>query len=177
MKPSEAQSQQTFRALMWAFSHPGRPYTLTRSGLGAFEAISTALLDLETSYYTSHPLLKRVLAHSGARFQSIAAAQYQFYPDLSIEMLSELGAVPVGSHADPDTGATLIIGCTIGSGRRLWLKGPGIAGSAIVDVDGLPRAFWDLRASACRYPLGWDIYLVARDEVVGLPRSTTIEVL
>lgn len=177
MLPAERQSQQTFRSLMWALSHPGRPYTLARSGLGAFEAISATLLDLETSYYTNHPLLKHTLTHSGARFLPVDLAQYQFYPELSADSLAQLSSAPVGTYADPDTGATLVVGCSLGTGRRLWLKGPGIAGSTILDIGGLPPTFWELRAAACRFPLGWDIYLVGRDEVVGLPRSTYVEVL
>ncbi|WP_145720206.1 phosphonate C-P lyase system protein PhnH [Mesorhizobium tianshanense] len=34
-----------------------------------------------------------------------------------------------------------------------------------------------MRARAIRYRLGWDLYLVDGDRVVGIPRSTKIEVL
>jgi len=40
----------------------------------------------------------------------------------------------------------------------------------------IPDPFWALRAQICRYPLGWDVLLVAGDRVVGLPRTTQIEV-
>ncbi|WP_368518087.1 phosphonate C-P lyase system protein PhnH [Rhizobium sp.] len=34
-----------------------------------------------------------------------------------------------------------------------------------------------MRAKAIRYPLGWDLYLVDGRRLLGIPRSTTIEVL
>jgi len=35
---------------------------------------------------------------------------------------------------------------------------------------------WTLREQICRFPLGWDTLLVAADRVLGLPRTTQIEV-
>jgi alpha-D-ribose 1-methylphosphonate 5-triphosphate synthase subunit PhnH len=135
------------------------------------------LLDLETSYYTNHAALARMLAQSGARPQAPHLAHYQFYPELTDAALRELSTAPIGTYADPDTSTTLVLGCAVGVGQRLRLSGPGIAAPSLLALSGLPPALWDLRAAACRYPLGWDIFFVAGDQLVGLPRSTHVEVL
>ena len=101
---------------------------------------------------------------------------YQFYPQLSAASLSPLGDAPAGTYSYPDESATLVIGCAIGVGRPLRLSGPGIATVSDVWLDGVPEAFWPLRERICRFPLGWDVLLVAEDRVMALPRTTKIEV-
>jgi alpha-D-ribose 1-methylphosphonate 5-triphosphate synthase subunit PhnH len=162
---------------MEALSYPGRPCSITSSGLAAFAAVGAALLDLETSFYTNHPELAITLARSSARPCSPGQAQYQFYPELTIEALSGLAAAPVGTHADPDRSATLVIGCALGAGPRLRLSGPGLDAPSTLAVSGPFVALWELRAHACTFPLGWDIFLIASNQLIGLPRSTTVEVL
>jgi alpha-D-ribose 1-methylphosphonate 5-triphosphate synthase subunit PhnH len=173
----EARTQQTFRALMWALSYPGRPQALPFAGRAALLAIADTLLDLETSYYCADPELGTALARSEARPLAVAHAAYQFYPLLLEHMLSLLATAPVGSHAYPDEGATLIIGCELGAGQMLRLSGPGIPGATQLRVAGVPPQFWALREQACAYPLGWDLLLLAGDQLVGLPRSSRVEVL
>lgn len=175
LSDSEARSHQTFRALMGALSQPGQLGRLPAGGLAAFGAIADALLDLETSYHATDPQLLPLLARTGARALPPGAALYQFYSRLGPD-LGALAEAPAGSYADPDQSATLVIGCMFGAGRALRLRGPGIASVADLWVDGIPDAFWELRERACRYPLGWDIVLVAGDQLAGLPRTTRIEV-
>jgi alpha-D-ribose 1-methylphosphonate 5-triphosphate synthase subunit PhnH len=175
--PGEARAHETFTALMWALSYPGQPQALPATGRDALLAIAAALIDLETSYYSADPELGALLARSGARSLDERQAAYQFYPTLGEHTLSLLGAAPVGSHAYPDEGATLIVGCSLDVGPTLRLSGPGIATTLQIQIDGLPRGFWALREQACRYPLGWDMFLVAGAQVVGLPRTTRVEVL
>jgi alpha-D-ribose 1-methylphosphonate 5-triphosphate synthase subunit PhnH len=64
-----------------------------------------------------------------------------------------------------------------GTGQRLRLTGPGIETFAEVALDGIAPAFWAMRAALCRYPAGFDLFLICGAQVIGLPRSTTIEVL
>ncbi|MEZ4634962.1 MAG: phosphonate C-P lyase system protein PhnH [Caldilineaceae bacterium] len=80
-----------------------------------------------------------------------------------------------GRHALPRHAATLVLGCTLGQGPEFRLKGPGITSSTLIRVDDLPDKFWDLRARSRRYPLGWDVFLVGGGEVIGIPRTTTVE--
>ncbi|NJM09163.1 phosphonate C-P lyase system protein PhnH [Candidatus Gracilibacteria bacterium] len=171
----EADAHSVFTALMWALGHPGCEQRLPTGGLRAFEAIGAALIDLETSFYTPDGALAHALARTGARLAPIDAAHYQFYPELTVHDLDPLHAAPVGSYAYPDESASLLIGCRLGSGLNLTLRGPGIQGSSTLRIAGLPEGFWPLRKNAIRYPLGWDMWLIDGDRIVGLPRTTVIE--
>lgn len=175
MSAIESRNHHTFMALMWALAHPGRVHILPDPGLRAFADIAAALVDLETSYYTPHAELDRLIAPLGARMRPPATALYQFYPELRAEDLPALAEAPIGAYAYPDESATLVIGCSLQSGVGLRLSGPGIDGSISLMAGGMPPGFWALRERTIRYPLGWDVFLVANDWVVGLPRTTQVE--
>lgn len=172
----EAQHQQIFQALLQALSYPGRPQTLPTVG-DSFAAIGATLIDLETSFYTPDPALAAALAPSGARQVGPDRAAYQFFPLLRESDLEQLTAAPIGSYTYPDEGATLVIGCQFGGNTLLRLSGPGVPGVQELRIGGVPEAFWELRRAQIRYPLGWDVFLVAEQAVVGVPRSAVVEVL
>lgn len=176
MPLADQHAQRTFRALVSALSHPGTVVPVPPGDYGALGAVAQALLDLETSYCASDPELARWLSMTGARAAAVERAAYLFYPRLDGADLAELARAPVGSYMFPDTGATLVLGCTLGSGAQLTLRGPGIAATTTLQVADLPSGFWQLRADAIRYPLGWDVVLCAADTIVGLPRTTQIVV-
>ena len=175
MQALEARANTTFRALLWALSHPGSIQKLSTDE-GDMLAIAEALLDLETSYYSPDPELHSQLFQTGARPRSAAEAVYQFYRSLGNADLETLQHAPIGSYGYPDAAATLIIGCRLGAGRPLVLRGPGINGETELRVDQVPSGLWQMRAEAGRYPLGWDMFLCDGNHVVGLPRTTTLEV-
>ena len=172
----EARTQQVFSALLSALSYPGREQRLPQGGQKGFLAIAETLIDLETSYYTPDTQLDLQLARLGAHAQPPALARYQFYPYLDPTILEELQTASVGSYSSPDEAATLVVGCAFTAGTWLELAGPGIQLKTSVLVDGIPAEFWTLRAEKCRYPLGWDIFLVSGNRVIGLPRTTRLEV-
>lgn len=176
IQPAELQAQRAFRALLAALSYPGRPQALPAGGRAAFAAIGAALLDLETSFCSPDGALAEELAFSGARPAPPAEARYQFYPTLRERALEAVGTAPIGTYSYPDESATLVLGCALGNGRRLTLRGPGIRGAIAIAVGALPDGFWELRGRTIRYPLGWDLFLVSDDQVVGLPRTTLVEV-
>lgn len=176
MTTREARAQLTFRALAAALAYPGRRQTLPASGTEAHAAIAESLVDLESSYFTNDRRLDALVGPLGGRRLSVGEAQHQFFPNLSADELIELREAPVGTYLYPDRSATLVIGCQFKIGVLLRLSGPGVNGAIELDVAGIPDDFWLIRASACAYPLGWDIFLVAGDEVVGLPRTTRVEV-
>lgn len=176
MPLADQHAQRTFRALVTALSYPGTLVPVPPGDYGALGAVAQVLLDLETSYCAPDPELARWLNTTGARAAAVERAAYQFYPQLAAADLAELAQAPVGSYMFPDTGATLVLGCTLGSGAQLALRGPGIADMTTLHVADLPAGFWQLRADAIRYPLGWDVILCAADTIVGLPRTTQIVV-
>jgi len=173
--PTEARTRETFLALMWAFSYPGRVQTLPAAD--PFALIAEALLDLETSYYTPDAALAVRLLPTGARSEPLERAEYIFVPLLANADLESLRNASSGTMAYPDQAATLIIGCVLNTnlGARLHLSGPGIKDAMQISVDALPVAFWELRERTRRYPLGWDIFLVSGSNIIGIPRSTHIE--
>jgi alpha-D-ribose 1-methylphosphonate 5-triphosphate synthase subunit PhnH len=175
MNTEETLVRETFIALMRALNHPGQMQSLPESGLAAFAAIADALVDQETSYYTPDSVLEPYLARTGARGRAPQSAMYHFYPMLIASDFDAIKAAPIGSQAYPDESATLVIGCTFGCGVHLRLHGPGISGGADLLVDDAPAQFWALRQQIIRYPRGWDVFLVAGDQVVGIPRTTIVQ--
>jgi alpha-D-ribose 1-methylphosphonate 5-triphosphate synthase subunit PhnH len=172
--PEEAHTRQTFLALMWAFSYPGRVHDLPIGD--AFTAIADTLLDLETSYYTPNGDLALALSRTGARALPPDRAAYHFYPTLDYAMLPTVKSASIGTLMYPDQSATLIIGCRLGVGQTFLLEGPGIPKGTqqAIQVEGIPAEFWQLRSAANRYPRGWDIYLVSDAQIIGLPRTTQL---
>jgi alpha-D-ribose 1-methylphosphonate 5-triphosphate synthase subunit PhnH len=82
-----------------------------------------------------------------------------------------------GSDLHPEEGATLVLAATLGEGQALRLTGPGVDGLVDVKIGGLPDGFWDMRRDVMRYPMGFEIFLIDGARVLGLPRSTAVEVL
>jgi alpha-D-ribose 1-methylphosphonate 5-triphosphate synthase subunit PhnH len=167
----EALARETFLALMWSLSYPGRVYTIPDAN--PFMAIAHTLLDLETTFFTLDVDLAGQLAATGARGLPVDEAAYHFYPVLND--LDTVRQASVGTMLFPDRAATLVIGCRLESGQSLRLSGPGVDGQRAVQVGGLPAAFWSLRQKVNQYPLGWDIYLIDGQRVIGLPRTTMVE--
>jgi alpha-D-ribose 1-methylphosphonate 5-triphosphate synthase subunit PhnH len=174
--PAEARSRESFLALMWALSYPGRRQNLP-AATNSLALIGETLLDLEVSFYTPDAALKPLLAQFGAKALTAETAGYHFYPVMDDSALVDLRAASVGTLLYPDTGATLMIACQFNQGVRMVWQGPGIPGQQAVQIGGVPEAFWHLRESACRFPLGWDIYFVDGQQVIGLPRSVRVEMV
>lgn len=170
--PFEARTNAAFDALLWALSRPGMMRRLPEAGEGA---IIDALLDRECRVYSADPLLVPQILRSGAEIAEIDAADHAFLgaPD-SAEVLRTLA---LGSDLYPDDGATVVIRARLGQGAPLRLTGPGVDGVLRLQVGGLPDGFWEIRAQIARYPMGFDLFLLDGDRLIGVPRSTTVEVL
>ncbi|WP_341663705.1 phosphonate C-P lyase system protein PhnH [Vibrio sp.] len=86
----------------------------------------------------------------------------------------------LGSLANPEDSATLIICVSkIGEGdQALQLTGPGVNGSAKVQICGLSESWLERRSEWCSsFPIGVDILLCDRDSFIALPRTTRVEVI
>lgn len=170
----EARTNATFEALMWALSRPGTVQDLPSPDVAG---IAEALLDRECRVFCDNVLLAGKIASFGAALVPVALADHCF---MSLEDASgreQLAHVLVGSDLYPDAGATLFAAARFGTGAKLRLTGPGIETSVEISVEGVAAEFWSLRAAQCRYPAGFDLFLVCGAQVIGLPRSTQIEVL
>lgn len=169
---TEQRANAAFDAVLWALSRPG----LTRILPAPSEAaIIEALLDRECQVHTADVTLMPALMQTGAHIVDLPQADHVFLGDMP-----DIAAVPqlrIGSDLYPDDGATVIVRAQFGQGQALRLTGPGVNGHVDVRIAGLPAALWDARARAMRYPMGFDILLIDGAQVMGLPRSTKIEVL
>lgn len=184
--PAETLARDTFQALLGALSNPGRLFILPGTAHSTHQTcqqIGFTLLDLETSFFTLDAELAGALAQTGARLLAASSAAYLFFPDsatfttaAAAQTLAYIEQAAVGTTVDPDDGATLIIACGLGTGQRLHLHGPGIASHTELSVGHLPLAFWQVRAAKLHYPLGIDLFLIDGGQVVGLPRTTVVEV-
>lgn len=173
---AEARSRETFLALLQATSRPGTSHALPAVGpADSFVSIATALLDLETTFICPDADLLPQLRPCGAREVAASEADYWFVPRLTAEDLDALAQAKAGTMVYPDRSATLVIGARLGGGRSLTLSGPGLPQPLTIQVADLPEEFWPLRQAHNHYPLGWDIFLVDGTTVVGIPRSTAIE--
>ncbi|MBX5101251.1 phosphonate C-P lyase system protein PhnH [Rhizobium lentis] len=171
----DMRTNATFEELMWALSRPGLVRTLPFSGLAA---IGESLLDRECSLAAPDDgNLAQALGRTGARAAALPDADYVFATADTREKASAFASLRTGTLAYPDQAATLFACASFGFGTRLRLTGPGVNDSVTIAIDGIDPRFWQVRAEAMRYPLGWDVYLVDGYRVIGLPRSTKIEVL
>lgn len=169
---AETEANTTFDALLWALSRPGLPRGLPSAGE---LPIIRALLDRECRAYSADPLLLPAIMRTGAEVAEIAASDHVFLgasPDLDL-----LGQVALGSDLYPDDGATVFVRGQIAQGPGLQLTGPGIEASLTLQIGGLPQGFWDKRREMLRYPMGFDLFILDGAAVVGIPRSTQVEVL
>lgn len=159
---------------MWALARPGTIRTLPELSL---EGIAETLIDRECRVFSQDTALLPAIAATGATLGPAETADHAFLSLDGAAGLSVLSLLPVGSHAYPDEGATVFAAARLGEGRRLRLSGPGIETAIDVTVGGLPDDVWAIRAARCVYPTGFELFLIDGDRVLGLPRSTTIEVL
>ncbi|MBA4799652.1 MAG: phosphonate C-P lyase system protein PhnH [Rhizobiales bacterium] len=171
---AEARANATYEALMWALARPGKIRQLPD---GNPSALAETLVDRECRVFASDAGLAGEIAATGAHLAPAAEADHAFLALDTPAGLSALGDVPTGSHLYPDEGATVFASAEIGSGRCLRLSGPGIEDTEEIRVGGIPDEVWAIRNARCLYPTGFELFLIDGDQVLGLPRSTKIEVL
>ena len=168
----ETRTNATYEALMWAMSRPGLPRELPAAGLGP---LIETLIDRECAVHCDDDALRASAAQTGASLVEIAQADHVFLSATpTMDLLRQLAQ---GSDLYPDNGATLICPAAIGNGPHLRLSGPGVNGTQEVSLGGLPDGFWQCRREIMRYPQGFEIFFIDQQQVIGLPRSTQVEVL
>ena len=169
---TEINANATFDALLWALSRPGQ---IRRLPAPSDAPIVEALIDRECRVYAADPRLMPRVLQTGAEITDPALADFAFFGVMA--EARDLCNVRVGSDLYPDDGATVILNARFDLGPVLRLKGPGVEDACKVQIGGLPEGFWDLRTRLLRYPMGFDLFLRDGDAVMGLPRSTHVEVM
>lgn len=181
-------SQSVFRGALEALSRPGTVVEIDADAHvpqgvhPAANAVLLALLDQDTALFLpADPLFAAAGSflrfHTGCRLVNEPGeadfALLRFYgSEMSVERF------PVGSESYPDRSATLVIQtAALAEGTGWTLSGPGISGRRRLAVGGFGEAFieqWN--ANRRIFPCGVDVFLVCGSKVVGLPRTTRIEV-
>lgn len=180
-------SQRAFRAALDAMSRPSRIVTmpdLLPDGaptplMPATAALALALLDYETPVWLDEvadtPAVRDWLRfHCGCPLVS-DKAQARFA--LLAGTLDTLAGFDAGTDAYPDRSATLIRQVeSLSDGPAYRLSGPGIAQEELLKINSLYAGFEsDWQKNAKLFPRGLDLFLVAGDQLAGLPRTTRID--
>ncbi|TKT69850.1 phosphonate C-P lyase system protein PhnH [Aquamicrobium sp. LC103] len=166
----ETRDNQTFEALMWAMSRPGKVYEIAEPGL---LSVAMTLVDIEMQVYCDDSALAEAISRTGACKAAADEAGYLF---VAGDPMPAIRTADPGTALYPDNGATIVIAASISGGPRLQLTGPGIMTTIEASPD-LPLAFWVERARRSAYPAGLDLIIVEERRVIALPRSTQVEVL
>ena len=179
-------SQRVFRAVLDAFSHPGRIIAVPAEveTPGALSAATTAFLltfiDRETPLWLAPQLDSAevrdfVRFHAGAPVVADAAAAIFAFATTAREPM--LAGLAIGTDPYPDRSATLVIQApSLRDGPTRTLRGPGIDGSTTAGIAGLADSFWsEWAANRALFPCGIDVVFTAGTELLALPRSITVE--
>jgi len=188
-------SQSVFRHALAALSMPASLQVLdpaaalqgVQAPQGAHPAAAAlllALLDQDCKLWLSPGFMRSDAApwlrfHTGCAVVSdLAEADFAWVAAAS--ELPPLSSFSQGSAEYPDQSATCIVqvdGLQAHAPALAWtLSGPGVKGSAQLQVDGLGAEFlaqW--RASQLHFPCGVDFLFTHGHAFVGLPRSTQIQ--
>lgn len=185
-------SQFCFRRLLKAMSEPGTLVELDRcNGFGsmmpATSQVLLALADNSTSLWMSQAFSQDSAAtqnihfHIGASINaapekaSFAAIAKLDLPALNVEDL----AFNTGNEEYPDRSTTVVIETdSLSSGQRFKLSGPGIQGEQHIRLGNLPAVLKNkLLTQGEIFPLGLDYIFVSGEQVVAIPRSTSVEAM
>ncbi|HTH60044.1 MAG TPA: phosphonate C-P lyase system protein PhnH [Paraburkholderia sp.] len=184
-------TQAVFRTLLDALARPGTIGTITsrlpaaesgdpaRAGLAAFASLLT-MCDYATPVWLAQPdaaLAAALRFHADAPIAATAAdAPFAYVHDAAA--LPPLDTFAPGTPESPEWSATVFVRVdALTGGTPITLKGPGIDGACTIAPVGLPERFWSERANfAPLFPCGPDFYFVCGASLIGLPRTTHVEV-
>lgn len=176
-------AQAAFRAALDALARPGSTQTVGTpiAGLALGPAMAhllLALTDESTPVWwqqggaTLDPWL---CFHTGAR-AAARPEQAAFAVITDAATVPDLASFALGCAASPEFSTTLLVEVpSLDQGGALHWHGPGIAGSRLARLAGLPPAFWSQwQANHALFPQGVDVLFTFGVHVVGLPRTTRI---
>lgn len=181
------EAQSVFRVLMDCMARPGsigriEPRTAPPPPLGgAAGAVALTLVDHDTPVWLTAGLAKSGLPqwlafHTGATVpHDKPSAAFAFVEKGAV--LPAFSLFAQGTAEYPDRSATLVVEIeALNGGRPLRLRGPGIKKEMVIEPAGLSETFLPFWAENHRlFPRGIDVVLVADNDVLCLPRTTTIK--
>ncbi|KTB55641.1 phosphonate C-P lyase system protein PhnH [Pseudomonas syringae] len=179
-------AQRSFRVALKALAGPGVTQTLPAGhqppalqGLdSATHALCLALLDLDTPIWLAPafdtPAIRANLAfHCGCPI--VADRNAARFALLDGSTAHDLDGFDTGNDRYPDQSCTLLIQLpSLEGGPALSWSGPGIERQNDVSLP-LDKRFWTERDSHNHFPCGLDVFFLAGNHVLGLPRSTRVQ--
>jgi len=175
--PTDAQS--CFRGILQALSTPGVTVTFKEwfsppPGLsGAAASVLLTLVDSSVSASLPEGEAARdwLLFHTGTRLTAPGQADFVMARDAA-----DLRHLRQGTDDAPEDGATVILDvASLTSGQAYRLTGPGIETEQRVTLPLTADFLSAWRAQTRTAPHGVDVILCAGTQIIGLPRSLTIE--
>ena len=179
-------SQRLFRAVLDAFSHPGRIITLPEAptGVGPLSHAATAfvltLVDRDTPLWLE-PAFDVAAVRDFVRFHTgaqIAAREADaLFAVLAPDRRPLLDGFAIGTDPYPDRSATLVLEVpSLAGGAVRTIRGPGIATRAEISIAGLPDSFGnEWAANHALFPCGVDLVFTCGANLLALPRSIVVE--
>ena len=184
------ESQAVFRAVLEALSRPGRPRVAATAAeppqplTRVSAAVALTLVDQDVTLWLSPSLdcpevRDYLVFHTGAR---VVAQPHgaNFVVCSGPGEIPPLDTLAQGTPDYPDRSATVIVSVAdtpTHTDPRATLSGPGIEHPFGLGLPGFDRALWrQLQHNHRAYPLGVDLVVCIGQSVIGLPRSTAIEV-
>lgn len=179
-------SQKCFRALMNALAFPGRVQCVPTSPetpqgwSSALAAATLTLLDAETPVWLDETAAtpdarSMIRFHAGAPI--VDRPERASFCVLLDPATAPYDAFPIGLDQYPDRSATLLLQTdALTAGPTQILRGPGVDGVQSFEPKADLSTFWTAwRRNHALFPLGFDAFFFAGDEVAGLPRSVAAE--
>ena len=182
-------SQAIFRAMLEALSRPGISVQVPALGVEGPDALPQEVLTLlvsicdhDTPIWLEQPLraapLARWLAFHCSAPTTVDPIQASFAVLRGSSARSAmLDQFAQGDVRYPERSTTVIFTCDdLTAGAPIALTGPGVEARLTIRPSGLPGDFLALaQANHEMFPRGVDILLVSGAQMVGLPRSTKLE--
>jgi len=182
------ESQGTFRVILEAMSRPGTVVPLPVQAAGpagwtsGLTSVVLTLCDMDTPVWlddecNTADALRFLHFHCGCPLTQ-APASAAFAVVKNHALMPSLDAFSLGSAEYPEKSTTVLLATDIddAAGESVVIKGPGVNGQGRLPLSWLPAGFVERwRENNRLFPLGVDLILVGREQVVGLPRTLTLE--
>ena len=179
-------AQRLFRAILDAFSHPGRIVDLrdAPNGPGTLSPAAVGFLltfaDRETPLWLDAGLDTQAVRdflrfHAGAPI--VDAREAATFAVIAVGDEDPFAGFAIGTDAYPDRAATLLVEVpALDTGPTYLWRGPGIDGEVSVALEGLGRDFWPAwAANHALFPCGVDLVFTSGSRLLALPRSIAVE--
>lgn len=177
-------SQQAFRQVLNALSHPGDIETLDvdltpPDGLSvASSAVCLTLFDLDVKVWLQPGLPQEsqdwLVFHTGCRLTE-KQEQADFAVIWERENVPDLSKFNQGTPEYPEASTTLLVQVNgLSQGMDVSLRGPGILEEKAISPLVSPRFWHQWQLNYQKYPLGVDVLCLSSYQVLGLPRSVQV---